>query len=81
MAENAFRFTDPAQEEKNRPSNSDVISVQQACEFLGVHRNTLYKLIDAEQLPAFRLVKGGRWKFRKADLEQWLQDQAARRRL
>jgi len=57
---------------------SDIISVPQACEFLGVHRNTLYKLIREGEIPAFRLVKGGRWKFRRSELEQWLEDCEAR---
>lgn len=56
----------------------DVIAVEQACRFLGIHRNTLYKLIRAREVPAFRLARGGRWKFRRSDLEQWLEDKQAR---
>jgi excisionase family DNA binding protein len=78
MAENTVAIDQP-QRNTRRASTSDVISVPQACEILGIHRNTLYKLIEAEQIPAFRLVKGGRWKFRKGELQQWLEDQAARR--
>jgi excisionase family DNA binding protein len=56
----------------------ELMSVNDACRFLGVHRNTLYKLIREGELPAFRLVKGGRWRFRRADLAQWLEDCQAR---
>jgi excisionase family DNA binding protein len=56
----------------------ELISVHDACRFLGVHRNTLYKLIREGELPAFRLVKGGRWRFRRSDLQQWLEDCQAR---
>ena len=59
----------------------DIISVPDACNFLGVHRNTLYKLIQAGELPAFRMMTGGRWKFRKKELEQWLEDKQSRTRL
>lgn len=59
---------------KHLQDESDIISVGDACRFLGIHRNTLYKLIQAEQIPAFRITKGGRWKFRKSDLEQWVED-------
>lgn len=59
-------------------SGSDVISVPEACEFLGVHRNTLYKLIRAGEVPAFKLMSGGRWKFRRSALEQWLEDRQGR---
>jgi len=43
-----------------------------------VHRNTLYKLIRAGELPAFRLITGGHWKFRKGDLSEWLETRRAR---
>lgn len=59
-------------------SSSDIISVPEACKFLGVHRNTLYKLIRAGELPAFRMMTGGRWKFRRTDLVQWLDDKQSR---
>ena len=55
------------------------MSVPQACNFLDVHRNTLYKLINEGEIPAFRLRTGGRWKFRRRDLEEWLEDRQARR--
>lgn len=60
---------------------SDILSLPEACKFLRVHRNTLYKLIRDGELPAFRLMQGGRWRFRQRDLEQWLEDCQARRRL
>ena len=60
---------------------ADILSVPEACKFLRVHRNTLYKLIRDGELPAFRLMQGGRWRFRKRDLEQWLEDCQARRML
>lgn len=56
----------------------EVLSVPDACTFLGVHRNTLYKLIREGEIPAFRLITGGRWKFRKQDLERWLEDRQIR---
>ncbi len=58
--------------------SSDIISVPEACKFLGVHRNTLYKLIRAGALPAFRMMTGGRWKFRRTELVQWLEDKQSR---
>jgi excisionase family DNA binding protein len=59
-------------------STSDILSVPEACRFLSVHRNTLYKLIRAGELPAFRLITGGHWKFRKSDLAEWLETRRAR---
>ncbi|MDC0358095.1 helix-turn-helix domain-containing protein [Oligoflexia bacterium] len=58
--------------------DSDIISVPDACKYLGIHRNTLYRLIHAKEVPAFRMIDGGRWKFRKSDLEQWLEDKTTK---
>lgn len=59
----------------------NIISIREACDFLGIHRNTLYKLIRAGEVPAFRLSRGGPWKFRQNDLEQWLEDKQTRQML
>lgn len=63
------------------PPSADIMSVPEACKFLGVHRNTLYKLIQEGEIPAFRMTRGGRWKFRRAELHQWLEDKQSRFRL
>lgn len=68
-------------QQEDEGTYSDIISVPGACKFLGVHRNTLYKLIQAGELPAFRMMTGGRWKFRKKELEQWVEDKQSRARL
>jgi excisionase family DNA binding protein len=73
LAANAFRR--PAGEP---PPSADIMSVAEACAFLSVHRNTLYKLLREGEIPAFRLTTGGRWKFRRRELEQWLEDRQAR---
>ncbi len=52
-----------------------IIESLEACQLLRIHRNTLYKLIHAKELPAFRYRSGAPWKFRKSELEQWLSDQ------
>lgn len=73
--------SEPLRETRERLDDSDIISVREACKFLSVHRNTLYKLIREGEIPAFRLIRGGRWRFRKQDLEEWLHDRQARRAL
>ena len=52
--------------QEQQESGTEIISVAEACDFLGVHRNTIYKLIREGEIPAFRLITGGRWKFRKS---------------
>ena len=50
IGSNTARTVIPGSEEGSPPT--DIISVPEACKFLGVHRNTLYKLIRAGELPA-----------------------------
>lgn len=59
-------------------SASEIISVPEACRVLGVHRNTLYKLIQDGVIPAFKLVSGGRWRFRRTALLEWIDDKQGR---
>jgi excisionase family DNA binding protein len=59
-------------------SAQDILSVPEACRFLSVHRNTLYKLIRAGELPAFRMMTGGHWRFRRGELAEWLETRRAR---
>jgi excisionase family DNA binding protein len=76
MPQNAVRRIEVVGSEKE----GDVIAVTEACKFLGVHRNTLYRLIREEELPAFKMTRGGRWRFRRTDLRDWLEDKQAARR-
>lgn len=60
----------------------DVLDVDQACEYLGVSKQGLYKHVRAGKIPAFKM--GSRWKFYKGSLEEWLksrvlEDTAARK--
>lgn len=76
MSQNVVRLLDVDDAE----GIGDLISVTEACRFLGVHRNTLYRLIREEELPAFKMTRGGRWRFRRADLRGWLDDKQGGRR-
>src|SRR5215472_10592121 len=79
---NMSALSNPALNETGASSSSkmesDILSVPEACRFLSVHRNTLYKLIRAGELPAFRLMTGGHWKFKRSDLAEWLETRRAR---
>ena len=55
----------------------EVMDMREASEYLGVSRETLYKYISAEQIPAFKL--GNRWKFKKTVLDRWMERQSTQR--
>ena len=51
------------------------MNVKQASQYLGVSPDTLYKYVYEEKIPAFKL--GNRWKFRKALLDEWMNERSA----
>ena len=55
----------------------EVMDVREASEYLGVSRETLYKYIYEERIPAFKL--GNRWKFKKTVLDRWMERQSTQR--
>ncbi len=48
----------------------DVMTAQQAAEFLQTSRDTIIRKARAGELPAAKL--GREWRFRRADLDRWL---------
>lgn len=49
----------------------EVMDIREASLYLGVSRETLYKYLNAERIPAFKL--GNRWKFKKTVLDRWME--------
>jgi excisionase family DNA binding protein len=54
----------------------EVMDIREASHYLGVSRETLYKYIYEERIPAFKL--GNRWKFKKTVLDRWMEKQSTR---
>jgi len=55
----------------------EVMDISEAAKYLGVSRETLYKYVCEEKIPAFKL--GNRWKFKKTLLDRWMEKQSTRR--
>jgi excisionase family DNA binding protein len=55
----------------------EVMNVREASRYLGVSRETLYKYLVQERVPAFKL--GNRWRFKKAVLDRWMEKQSQNR--
>lgn len=56
----------------------ELLDVEAACALLRVHRNTLYRLIRNDGLPALRLTRGGRWRFSRRALLDWIESRQVR---
>jgi excisionase family DNA binding protein len=50
----------------------EVMNIRQASQYLGVSPDTLYKYVNEQKIPAFKL--GNRWRFKKSTLEQWMEE-------
>lgn len=75
-----FERKDPdINRERRRGDANELLDAEAACQLLRVHRNTLYRLIQNDDLPALRLTRGGRWRFPKQGLLDWIEGRASRR--
>jgi excisionase family DNA binding protein len=54
----------------------EVMDIHEASQYLGVSRETLYKYVYEDKIPAFKL--GNRWKFKKTVLDRWMEKQSTR---
>ena len=50
------------------------MNIRQASEYLGVSPDTLYKYVNEQLIPAFKL--GNRWRFKKTKLDQWMEEKS-----
>jgi excisionase family DNA binding protein len=53
-----------------------LLNVQQVADYLQLNLSTVYQWAQQSRLPAIKL--GGRWRFRRADLDTWLEAQTRR---
>ena len=46
-----------------------VLTVQELCDYLKVHRSTVYRLLKRGQIPGFKI--GSDWRFNREAIDQW----------
>ena len=52
----------------------EVLTVEEVAKLLHLHVMTVYRLAKEGKLPGFKV--GGRWRFQREVLEQWMVDRA-----
>ena len=62
------------EKEKVMADSREVMNIRQASQYLGVSPDTLYKYVNDQQIPAFKL--GNRWRFKKSKLDQWMEEKS-----
>ena len=58
------------------PDQGDVMTLQEVAEYLKVGAKTIYSLVQRGRIPGFKV--GGQWRFRRKDIEQWVESQMHR---
>ena len=54
--------------------NAEIMTIREVAEYLKVNERTIYRLLSAKKLPAFKV--GGSWRFRRADIDGWIASQS-----
>src|SRR5437762_11834130 len=52
----------------------EVMNIRQASQYLGVRPDTLYKYVNEQKIPAFKLCN--RWRLKKSKLDQWTEEKS-----
>ena len=55
--------------------SDEILTLPEVAQLLKVAEKTVYSMAQKGQLPAFKV--GGQWRFKHADLDQWIEDQKA----
>ncbi len=58
------------------PTNEVFLTTEEVLEYLQINLRTVYRLIKAGKIPAVRV--GRQWRFRKRDIDAWLDSQVTR---
>jgi excisionase family DNA binding protein len=56
-------------------SSEGVLTLAEVAAYLKVTERTIYRLAGAKKIPAFKV--GGVWRFRKGDIDAWINSQSA----
>jgi excisionase family DNA binding protein len=58
-----------------RSPKTDILMIKDVAEYLKVTERTIYRLAAAKKIPAFKV--GGSWRFSRADIDRWIQQQSS----
>ena len=59
--------------------SSELLNVEEVAKVLQLHVMTIYRLVKEGKLPGFKV--GGRWRFHRSALDDWMVDRAQVARL
>lgn len=56
----------------------DILTIQEVASYLKLNEKTAYRLASEGKLPGFKV--GGSWRFKRLDLEKWIEEQKITRK-
>lgn len=59
-------------------SDEEILTLDEVAAFLRAGRRTVYRFAQNGDIPAFKL--GGTWRFRRSELERWIDENSNQRR-
>ena len=61
---------------RSMDKQKEVMTLREASQYLGISPDTLYKYLNEDKIPAFKL--GNRWRFKKDLLDRWIEKKSER---
>ncbi|MGI2097449.1 methylation-associated defense system helix-turn-helix domain-containing protein MAD1 [Shewanella glacialipiscicola] len=52
---------------------NDILTIQEVATYLKLNEKTTYRLASEGKLPGFKV--GGTWRFKRTDLDNWIEKQ------
>ena len=57
---------------------TDLMTIDEVADYLRINKKTAYRLAVDGKVPGFKV--GGTWRFRRADIEDWIEREASPKR-
>ncbi|MBC7333744.1 MAG: helix-turn-helix domain-containing protein [Actinobacteria bacterium] len=57
---------------------SEIMTLEETAKYLKIGKSTLYKMAREDKIPAVKIAN--QWRFRKEDIDKWLQEIIKRRK-
>ena len=55
-------------------ANNDIMTIKELSEYLKIAEKTAYRFALGKKIPGFKI--GGAWRFRKKEIDEWIEKQS-----
>lgn len=56
---------------------SEIMTIKEVAAYLKLKEKTAYRLVAEGKIPGFKV--GGSWRFKRADIEEWIEEKVRRK--